>query len=327
MSINSDWWALMKNLVIVGNGFDLHHGLKASYSHFCEYVKANNHELYEYIDEYLDQYNLNWNDIETLLGIIDLNDVLDKCNEELVGYGVENWSEDYHHAPQRVAENFFNNCSIALKQELLNWMIVLDGCINTQKSLNKLESTFLKNNNIYLSFNYTSTLQQLYLVSDSNILHVHGSVQKVSITNQQNTLVFGHADKEYITHQYFKEHLFNENTDTRIMACQDILNKYHSTTYKDSHNYITRYKNFFDQIYDVKNVIVLGHSYGSVDLDYFLEILARSPDAQWYCYAYHKKDIDNCRKILSANLPLSQYLISENKTMSEFLLFVEENII
>ncbi len=42
-----------KNLYIIGNGFDLHHGISSSYNGFKKFVKENEVELYELIGKYL----------------------------------------------------------------------------------------------------------------------------------------------------------------------------------------------------------------------------------------------------------------------------------
>lgn len=61
-----------KNIVIVGNGFDISFGLKSSYQDFIEYIKsrkrfAKDYELYNYNRLFLRKYEdfqLNWSDFE-----------------------------------------------------------------------------------------------------------------------------------------------------------------------------------------------------------------------------------------------------------------------
>lgn len=64
----------LKNIVIVGNGFDMSLGLKSSYQNFIEYIKSRkkflgDNELYNYNRLFIRKYedfNLNWSDFESL---------------------------------------------------------------------------------------------------------------------------------------------------------------------------------------------------------------------------------------------------------------------
>ncbi|MCL2977723.1 AbiH family protein [Klebsiella pneumoniae] len=47
-------------LYIIGNGFDIRHGLPTRYKHFKSYVAKNDKELYDAIEEYIpagDEWN------------------------------------------------------------------------------------------------------------------------------------------------------------------------------------------------------------------------------------------------------------------------------
>jgi hypothetical protein len=63
-----------KKLYIIGNGFDLHHGLRTRYADFCLCVRENDKELYEFLEWYVDA-DLNkdglWKDFEKDLGTFD----------------------------------------------------------------------------------------------------------------------------------------------------------------------------------------------------------------------------------------------------------------
>lgn len=42
----------MKNLYIIGNGFDCHHGINSSYSAYRQWLEENEPELYERLREF-----------------------------------------------------------------------------------------------------------------------------------------------------------------------------------------------------------------------------------------------------------------------------------
>lgn len=50
------------NLVIVGNGFDLHHGIKTSYSHYKDWLTIVHPDLFEQLNRYIDTSGDWWND-------------------------------------------------------------------------------------------------------------------------------------------------------------------------------------------------------------------------------------------------------------------------
>lgn len=42
---------MTKHLYIIGNGFDLHHGINSSYKNFQEWMHENNPDVIEKVDE------------------------------------------------------------------------------------------------------------------------------------------------------------------------------------------------------------------------------------------------------------------------------------
>ena len=69
----------MKNtiLYIIGNGFDLHHGLKTSYADFREYIKIVNDELYQKLQKYVFNENDDLqSDFENALANFDIDTLL-----------------------------------------------------------------------------------------------------------------------------------------------------------------------------------------------------------------------------------------------------------
>ena len=66
----------MKTLYIIGNGFDLHFGLKTKTDHFIEYLK--NQPVYNETDNafnVFNSYGVNWYEYEQSLNNIDLDEI------------------------------------------------------------------------------------------------------------------------------------------------------------------------------------------------------------------------------------------------------------
>src|SRR4051794_30455176 len=83
-------------LYIIGNGFDLHHGLKSRYWNFRAYVVDKDNDLVEKLEEYFGDDAL-WSDFEETLSYLDTEQIIDECSNYLVSYSAEDWSDAYHH--------------------------------------------------------------------------------------------------------------------------------------------------------------------------------------------------------------------------------------
>ena len=78
-------------LYIIGNGFDLHHGLRTSYANFRDdYIKKKSSVLWnDLLDIYGDtpqNDNLWWKDFENMLGKVDYESLSKSQNGEAVGF-------------------------------------------------------------------------------------------------------------------------------------------------------------------------------------------------------------------------------------------------
>ncbi|ENA4203435.1 hypothetical protein ABGO32_004809, partial [Escherichia coli] len=83
-------------LYIIGNGFDMRHGLPTGYKHFKSYVEKNDQDLYDAIEEYIPAGD-EWNELENALGEIDYELILQNSEIFLASYNTDDWSDAYHH--------------------------------------------------------------------------------------------------------------------------------------------------------------------------------------------------------------------------------------
>ena len=152
-------------LYIIGNGFDLAHGLKTKYNDFRKWLEESGfHSFVNRMEAlYPDVKNANgeWNDIETALGHFKMPDVIayDKyftdcnCSEEVA---------------LPVGDNI-KSVTVSLSGNLWKWIKTVD--------LLKAKHMFLLNENaLFVSFNYTLTLESVYEIPLDNVWHIHGSV-------------------------------------------------------------------------------------------------------------------------------------------------------
>lgn len=271
----------MRSLFIVGNGFDISHGMQTSYENFHKYLKENypgttGQELIvpepilmpdgdvEYKD--VDTVNFlmylinnaepngeNWSDLERSMGYFDFDEVFDSLTEEL--------DED---GDPDMWENLYNNEDLArglivpvqsIEEYFEEWIDTID--IDNDV---KVKSDFLKimdkDNDLFLSFNYTKTLEVLYKVK--NICHIHGE--------QGGKLLLGHGNNI----DYYEENMSkNIGSEQPLQEIQDLLRKDTKKAMEDNEEF------FYSLSEDINKIYSYGFSFGDVDKIYIKEICNR----------------------------------------------------
>ncbi|MDZ4417014.1 bacteriophage abortive infection AbiH family protein [Bacillus cereus] len=286
------------DLFIIGNGFDLGHGLQTRYWNFLCYLEEHRgnflwdfEEKYSLWGEGLQTYL--WNDLEYNLANID-DIVLTEQMLQSTDLGLESGNvgiEDNLNHYFKVEFKYIEELTIYLKE----WIEVvnkeLDG-INRRTSLIN-ES----HQDIFINFNYTTTLEDIYNISSSSVLHIHG------VVDSDDELVLGHSNSSRI--DYFNENYndYQNQFDEQRAPIYKVLTDYCSKTYKDVNNYIDQ---LFSSNFDaVERVIIIGNSLGEVDLPYFKEV---KENTEWHVYYYGENEIKNFRGKLTQIGIIEQYI-------------------
>lgn len=252
-------------LYIVGNGFDLAHGLKTKYNDFRNWLEESGfHSFVNRMEAlYPDVKNTNgeWNDIETALGHFKMKDV--------IAYD-KNYT-DCNTAGNVVLPvgNNIKSVTASLSGNLWKWIKSVD--------LLKTKRMFLLNENaLFVSFNYTLTLETVYGIPQDKTWHVHGS-----ISDKTNVLVIGYGVDEKFDNAPNPTAYNLTDDDKRRNMMADMV--------KRVPLYIDKFHkwNNFSKMKVIKHVKVIGHSCSKVDQAYFEDIAnAISTDADWTFY-YH----------------------------------------
>lgn len=264
-------------LYIIGNGFDIRHGLPTGYKHFKSYVAKNDQELYDAIEEYIPAGD-EWNELESALGEIDYELILENSEMFLASYNTDDWSDAYHHDYQYEVDKITRMLSARLKEQFADWVkgINIADAYNSEQYIPPIPTESL-----YFSFNYTNTLQQIYAVPDAQIIHIHGNC------SYDDDLILGHSFRvEKSLNPYI-----GPNQDTRIAEAYDSIDEYFGNTFKPSEDIIKEESIFFSSLKNVDEVIVLGHSLAEVDGKYFVEInKSIQENARWIVALYRGEE-------------------------------------
>lgn len=141
----------------------------------------------------------------------------------------------------------------------------------------------------YLSFNYTSTLQQVYGIDQSRILHIHGNAE------QYEELIFGHGIEIEIEPDFDE---YGETTRTPFSDAEGAAMYPLYAFRKPVEDLLKKHENFFQSLVDIDNVIVIGHSFNSVDLPYFQKVAEFAKNAAWTVYYYDHNCTESFREKL-----------------------------
>lgn len=279
---------------IIGNGFDLHHGIQSSYSNFKTYLKNMDCNIFEAVETYLSPEN-NWSDLEESLASLDSDYLTENASDFLISYGAEDWSDSGHHDYQYEIEQIVESLSSRLKSHFSDWIIQLHIPNNNEVSSNILK---IDPNATYLSFNYTNTLEKIYGVQKSNTLFIHGYAKN------QSDLILGHGWNPINIPALNEEDY--ERFDTRVIEGNEIINRYFYKTFKQTSKIIQANAMFFNNLKTVSEIYILGHSLSHVDIEYFKAIVkhVNLNHVQWTVSYYNNEELERHQQTMK-NLGVS----------------------
>ena len=304
-------------LYVIGNGFDLAHGLKTSYWDFRTYLKKYAEDLlmeFEKLygfypfhphDGHLSEnkqrelvrqrdnilYEELWRDFEFSLGHADETEIQGIC--ETAVDSMQYLESGPVQIEDTLREYFDEQFEFVVKLQdyLLKWVKQV-----------RLHKAFVKNReldhnkrDLFLTFNYTPTLERIYGINSTQICHIHGGIPPYC----HSAPIIGHGNKETIKQreQWRKEcdEIFDEGGASTNQA---FVNFYRQTL-KDTDKTLAMNSSFFGKIKDVSQVLVIGHSLGNVDMPYFEEVLRRTDaGTPWEVFYFNKSEKPQMEKTL-----------------------------
>ncbi|MFB5744216.1 bacteriophage abortive infection AbiH family protein [Cedecea sp. S5-13] len=259
----------MAKLYVIGNGFDLWHNLPTRYKDFYDYAKNT-------LDEFDNYYcfDLNndkpWYDFENALGAFDADAFLDFHNE--IDAMADDFRPSFIYGLEDEITEQTNAHVSTIKETFTNWINQLD-ISQVEKKM-----TFTKDSS-FITFNYTSTLQSVYEIDDQRILHIHGSAEML------DDLIFGHGD------DINEPPEFDDNGDSNrhIFSDAQSISRYPLYALKKPvSNILKKNEEYFLQLGDIHEIVIIGHSLNKIDQPYFRRIAIKLENSLWKICIYHK---------------------------------------
>lgn len=262
----------IKNLFIIGNGFDCWQKLPTSYESFRQYYITH-------VDEIMAKLNLQPQRVEEPDGSIKMitpveliygnpfepnilpseffwsfETSLDKLDDHQLNYffgksnkGIYNLQETIQSA-QEILQEVFGNWIASINIE----------CAETKYDFS--------DDCYFINFNYTKTLQKRFGVKDTNIYHIHGDAEDIE------SLVFGHATHPEMPFSELIEQKIIWNNSIRLRGLYLVENALYETDKHIQDNIDDLCEMMFldgINIEEIENIYVLGHSFGEPDFEYF----------------------------------------------------------
>lgn len=270
---------LSTSLYIIGNGFDRHHDIPSDYRDFGHYLEAVDRDTYRKVEAYFNVDDEFWWQFEQQLANFDTDAAIDYASQFLMSYGADDWSDSGHHDYQYELDRVVEAVSKTLQERFAQWVrqlpIPLPSTCNTG-------SLPLDPNALYLSFNYTQTLQCTYGIPDGQILHIHGKASSPS-----DRLILGHGWERTVSDS-LNHSVDMSDADIRVIEGNEIVDGYFSATFKPTAQIIADNQTFFSKLKPIRQIYVMGHSLAEVDAPYFAEIIKNidSSSVRWMI-SYH----------------------------------------
>ena len=258
-------------LFIIGNGFDRAHGMLTGYGDFRRWLLKNNR--FDVIQELQNAYPakinddyLLWSEFEKALGEYDIDVVI-------------NWSwESLFLTEISLGNQLFNNGFIdtqlpdIIDEAFTKWVRSIS--IATVKAYDNIPQDAL-----YLTFNYTDTLEHLYHIPEQQVLHIHGRASK------EDKLIVGH-NRQINPADYWDDNIEMRENNERMQRLTDM-----NTLCKPVFELIERNESFFEGLGNIKDIHIIGHSCEAVDYPYFRKVKESvSTDIWWHFNPY---DMEN----------------------------------
>ena len=266
----------MKNLYLIGNGFDLHHGIPSSYRDYHDWLTTQSTDIPDKLDRIYGADNIWWSDFENNLGIPNIELYIDSIRDTYPKFMSDNYRDRDRYIMPDTATSELSELYSDVRQSFSEWITYLPlGEHDTKIRINDVDSFFI-------TLNYTCTLQRLYCISKDLILHIHGNMNKPS------NLILGHGKTyEEISAQVIPnlptdstdpddiEKYLGENHDPIIDETETNVVDQVTEQRKDVEEIMANNANILNQLTDVTNIYIYGFSFSPIDIPYLNKIISK----------------------------------------------------
>lgn len=315
----------MKTLYIIGNGFDLFHGLDTHYGSFGLFLKERHIDVYNQLLDYVGFPDILkdgkgssspalWSGFEHDLSLLDTNIVYEEHNHSLANPGAEDFRDRDWNTFAIYMQTVVENLTTKLFKSFNQFILAVH-----YPSLNKSTLINLDQTAFYLSFNYTDTLERYYSIPSHSILYIHGKA-----INDDSNLILGHG----IEPDNYKEEepkpppnasseeleMWHEQMadqyDFSFELGKEELFDYFLKSFKPTNNIISDNAAFFKSIENVESIFILGHSLSEVDIPYLQKIIDALKGNPVFTVSFYSSSEEASHRSTLMNLGVKEAMIN-----------------
>ena len=251
-----------EHLYIIGNGFDRHHDIPSKYQDYREWLEKNEcWDLIEIIDDLFGYTDDDWwSRFEDNLGSAEtLKIAVEEAFEHYPDFGSDQFRDRDWYEAELSVERRMGKAYDAIICSFSDWVMQLP-----KGNLNK--KIRMEHDSLFLTFNYSYTLENLYGISSDRILHIHGRA------GTDEGLILGHG----LTYNELENRMGEraDDGDYVLQHAKDAAIYSVSLHKKPVEKIITKHQSWFSGLRDITHIHIYGFSFSKVDLPYLNKIFA-----------------------------------------------------
>ena len=283
------------NLWIIGNGFDIAHGLNTKYNNFKEFLNEYNPDLKNVLEDGCNDSDLLWSRFEEALGYLDYDYLLDVYRDE-VDIGLDSPGLCAHNMIQTIVD--IRRTLESLPDVLNEWISTID--VTDIDQLPLINTYMIDSDNYFINFNYTNTLECVYNIDYTHIYYIQ---------YHEDLLVLGHAGPVYPSNydEVNGDVIYSPSEQAAIDFSMDELIELddekeciREMLRKDSHESLHNLNQFLERYgSQINRIISFGFSYGEADMLYIRSIINyfnNTPNFEWLL---HDRNSSGQEKIIT----------------------------
>lgn len=252
---------MVNHLYIIGNGFDKHHDIPSGYLDYRNWLEKNEClDIIETIDNTFGYTDDDWwrHFEENLASAETLRIATEEAFQNYPNFGSDDFRDRDWYVAELSVERKMEKAYNDIMESFHKWVMQLpNGNVDKKIRIHKDDA-------IFMSFNYTNTLEYLYGIPPERILYIHGKA------GSDEELILGHGLTSAEIEKRMGERI--DEGDYVNQRAKDAAVSCVSDHKKDVKNIIEKNNKWFSSLSSIKDIHIYGHSLGDVDLPYYRKI-------------------------------------------------------
>lgn len=306
-----------KHLYVIGNGFDLHHKYRSGLVDYGRWLMENHPDIYYSFEEWFDipvydeaedqykEWKNWWSYFEQRLGEVAIRRYIEDASYRAFHEAAEAEERRAYHvyAGERIADNELSNLIDNIKGTFSEWI----------RSLTPGEKWYRlpleKESSLFLTFNYTPTLETIYNISKERILYIHGSIES-------EEYILGHG----LSYQEIESQCESDSECPDCHTIEEMEKWYRSNAddfmteqvkevaiqriydlRKDVNGIIADNHTFFVQLKNIRAIHIYGFSFSPIDMPYIYAIMSNIDKSAviWEINFFSERDKENIENLIA----------------------------